>query len=463
MSENLEQHEPIQHDGALSSSGIAQLPGQSPPAKRPASDDDIQFVSSNPVVKKRRLSEQKPALMLASAKDPMPPPPPPPPPAQPPSPKQHTMFASQPTPAHRFHSLGGGDQAGVPSSGFTPAPAVESRGASLPVFRNFEFPSSLPSMPSQRPRASEAISPKHLPQALPPPPEVCASTNHPSQPTAPAPPPQNSVTIGEISCLDVNGVPTNTPGFDANRVFVADGSIMGGLGMNTTGAATSAANVFKPLAGQNVIPFAMYSTGSFVPMPQMHGIAQHPPMGNMGLGRPHSPTPGPKPPCLHCAQIRQQTLLRQAQGAPSPQPPGQAPVQSHTPTVNQYHHHHPPPTPTSRPGPIPRSTPPTPRPPTSAPALQPPPPPTTRHQHQPPRPTTPSPPRPNPSTTTTPYTTSNSNLLRDVIQTVHDCFPYAPVAARHGVLPARVAEVLAGVVVAPPPPRGGLGGGGGRG
>ncbi len=41
------------------------------------------------------------------------------------------------------------------------------------------------------------------------------------------------------------------------------------------------------------------------------------------------------------------------------------------------------------------------------------------------------------------------SLVQDIVQTVQSTFPYAQVAARHGVLPARVMDVLAAVVLGP--------------
>jgi hypothetical protein len=244
----------------------------------------------------------------------------------------------------------------------------------------------------------------------------------------------------------------------------------------------------NPLSTHNAIPFTMYSTGNIMTMPQTHNMSQAPvnfpllpmqgqpqqhgvpapgnmansqgqfpvkpqhpqgqPMGgNMVLSRSSSPAPGAKPPCLHCARIRQENLFRQAQGPPGM--PGNNTIQPHQPASQQHHGCHPPPAPVNNPiplpgptqlGPIPRSTP--------AGGLGQ----LTNAPRQPPNQYQPATQFPGPAPFTSPggrISFTPPNLLQDIAQTVQASFPYAQVAARHGTAPARVAELLSNVVVAP--------------
>ena len=45
--------------------------------------------------------------------------------------------------------------------------------------------------------------------------------------------------------------------------------------------------------------------------------------------------------------------------------------------------------------------------------------------------------------------TTRPNLMQDIAQTVQASCPYAQVAARHGLLPAKIAEVVSNMVVGP--------------
>ena len=470
MSDVPEEQEAVHRQADVPSSNTPNTSAQTVPEKRPA-DDEVQFISSNPIKKQRPTGQ----LTDHMAQGPMAPPPRPL--KQTPFPGEQTAVVPRAPPVERRRSLCGVVQ------GTVPVPTLENRGASLPVLEHFAFPQSFSSLPSQPHRLSEAISPKQLPQAFSAASEAGVNTNQ-APPPAPSPVSQTSVTLDQISCLDFNGIPTNTPGFDVSRIFSADGGLMSAVGVADMTPTTQSPSPTNPFSGQNAIPFAMYSTGSLVPMMLTHGNArapasfpnlpmpsqrstpcpslssqsrpqqgmpatgpdnianiqgshptkaQHQPgqpqVGNTALSRSFSPAPGPKPPCLHCARIRQQNLLRQAQG--SVQLPGNS-TQPHRP-ASQQHSCHPPNAPVSNNMPppqqpsIPRSTP--------APEQQ---------RLRSPAPFS-APIRPPTPARTNPYPA----LLQDMAQTVQSTFPYAQVAARHGVLPDKVAEVLASMVITP--------------
>ncbi|AEO70872.1 uncharacterized protein THITE_2122702 [Thermothielavioides terrestris NRRL 8126] len=87
----------------------------------------------------------------------------------------------------------------------------------------------------------------------------------------------------------------------------------------------------------------------------------------------------------------------------------------------------------------------------------------TPRQHQAPPPQNVEHPGPSPSSSSpTSYPTAaraaaapggppppSSDLFRDIAETIHATFPSAQVAARHGVAPARVAELISGLVIRP--------------
>jgi hypothetical protein len=452
MSEALHNKEPAQ----LPHSSVEQTGDQVTPAKRSPADDELQFISSNPI-KKRRLTEQNPAQMASGSMSP------------PPPPRQQTP--SQTTLGDRPRSLCDIGQ----TKATIPKPIPEIRGASLPVLEGFAFPQSFPVPTGQSSRLSEAISPKQLPQPFPVRCEAETNENQPPglQPAA-TPAPQHSVTLDQISCLDFNGVPTNTPGFDMSHIFSSDGGILEalGMGMGTSAPPPALADAINPPSTHNAIPFTMYSTGNLMTMPPIHGGNQLPvpfasgPMqhhgvhssgqmpnphsrgqypansqvqpqsGNMVLNRSSSSAPRAKPHCLYCTRIRQEKLWRQVQA-------------SSVPASQKHSHHLPPPrvpaqaVPGPGPGPMPRSTPADGQPATVH----------NQYQHQHPHhqhhstaqfltPAVPSTPAARPSL-------AGPALLHDIAQTVQLLFPYAHVADRHGMVSAKVAEVVSNMVIKP--------------
>ncbi|KAK4151102.1 hypothetical protein C8A00DRAFT_36270 [Chaetomidium leptoderma] len=457
MSEAFKEEEPVPAQATTP-------PSDETLVKRPA-NDEIEFISSNPV-KKRRLTEQKSDSI---APGPMAPPPPP----QTSVPKQQqTPPSPRIPPTDRRRSLCGIGHVKVPVPGST----LENRGASLPALEDFLFPQSFPPIPNQPSRLSVAISPKQLPQAFPVPHGTNSNTIQPLPP-APSAAPQNSVSLDQISCLDFNGVPTNTPGFDLNQIFSADGGIMGGFGMCNTGAPSLGMGntPLNPMNTQNAIPFTMYSTGNIMATPQAHSGTQllpsfpsapiqsqhqqmpnsqgqypmnppqhsqqcQPPGGNLAFG----PPPVTKPPCLHCARIRQENLVRRAQG--SPLLPTNNVAHQHRPASQQHHNCHPPPAPVNShlPRPIlpppvliPRSTP------ATGQQHQ------HRHSHHSPAAQSGGSSSSSSSSSMLDTAATRPNLVQDIAQTVQASFPYAQVAARHGLLPAKIAEVVSNMVIGP--------------
>lgn len=489
------------------------------PKRPPADDDDVEFVSANPVKKARHVgpqSSQTPATQTPATQPPatqqqmsMPPPPlavtykqfvlkpqarftplPPPPPLPPQQVMAPPLAKTNPVipQLDRCQSL----QPNAPTSDMS----LDGRVSSVPNFENFAFPPPQLSPAMFRPaRMSEALSPKQLPQSISPKPPQ-ASTPGPRPPDAPM---QPMARHGQISCLEFQGAPLN---FELGKLFPGDMAGSNEFATNTTTGPPSnsmpAPPGFGSMGSQNAIPFAMYSTGNFVPMPQpQHSVSpqmfQPNPGPARGMGTPslsnnhlawdktkHPPvygqarTPGggfqgghypgtapqKSPPCAVCARGRQEITFRPTLHGPIP--PSVA--NHHCPTTPGNSHMLNQPTSfldfsttpgnpamPNQPAPLQNhphhQIPPTYRPNTPAPSQQ--------NMHRPQAP----PPSTTPTTTTTtkptnptpapkkPHTTQS--LLVDVAETVELCFPYQEVAARHGVTPVKVKEALSGVVLLP--------------
>ncbi|KAL2196781.1 hypothetical protein P885DRAFT_36977 [Corynascus similis CBS 632.67] len=441
MPEQFKEEGSVEHQTPMSSE--TELANDSErPTKRPAIDSDIEIISSNPV-KKRRLSE--PMTTQGSATSTTTPslPPPPPPPSIPTSfPPQETLSAehgtcasSQTTLADRCRSLCSIGQA----EALTSEASMDIRGTSLPALEQFAFSQTPSLVTRQTPRVSDAISPKQIPRAVPSPPpgtgasvteavqSMATTTTTATMTTTASPVPENLIALDQISCLGFNGMPTKSPGFDAGRIFSGDGGILGGI---SGGNATSA---MAPDQGpHNSIPFTMCSAGGVMTISQAY---------NMGKQSVPVLSNGTRPPCLQCARIQQRNMIRQAQVAATS---SMLPTQANG-CANPQNNRHPPsspcmPPPTS----FPRSR----QTPRSTPA------PPSQEQRQPPnqQQNRYQQPLQNQSPPTSVVVTSNCNLqplLRDMAQTIQASFPYVQVAARHGMTPARVAEVLASVVASP--------------
>lgn len=399
-----------------------------PPFKRPAVEDEIEFISCNPV--KKRLAEQTTVHSTTiSSEHPQP--------QDTRSTNQKTKDFPHTSPTGRCQSLCGIGQTRAPGPGTT----MESRGTSLPVLEKFTFPQTFPPMTGRSPRGSDAISPKQLPQSVPEPLKPGANWSRAGTNTAttvsaaktgvPAPVQANSVTLDQISCLNVNGIPTHSPEFDAGRVFPADGGIMSGISVSHTTSSVPPRPAFPTSSSRNGTLFSMYSADSILTAPQAHHGEK--------LSVPVLLMETKQTSCTHCALIRQQNAFRQVPvSGPShqiaTQTQGHINFQSHdrTSTLRNMLSH-----PVfSAPGHIPRSTP---TPIQEKGQLQ------SQCQHrcqQPP-----------PQSLLHQVSVTSSHylqpLLQDMAQTIQASFPYAQVAARHGITPAKVAEVLASVVGAP--------------
>ncbi|EAQ87234.1 predicted protein [Chaetomium globosum CBS 148.51] len=456
--------------------------------KRHVIDDEIEFISSNPV-KKMRLTEQKhdqapqeptkPPLLNPPPPPPPPPPPspspalvplPPPAPSQPPSCPpplpQATLVANPTTPAptqtlDRRRSMCDANQVKAPG----PDSTLETRGNSLPVFKKFFFSQSPAPAQTRPPRHSEAISPKQLPQTYRAPPDADANTAHSTLQT-PSPSSTNSVTLDQISCLDFNGTPTNSPGFDVSQVFSADGGIMGSVGFGNAVSQTHAPAPINPTNTQNLVPpMTHLSSEDSLALPmatlqKQHTTKRHLPSRHEStVARQPSPMPATKntvkPPCLHCARIRfiQNSTNHQL---------------NFNPPLGLVHNHN------NNNGAIPHPAAPTHPAPTSHPTPSPHPANHPRRHHQQQRHQQHDH-HLQSSTTQSPsllHTLPNKNtpsggpnpLLQDMAQAIQASFPYTQVAARQGMAPETVAEVLSSLVVVPLLLRsgGGHGGGGGR-
>ncbi|KAL2158613.1 hypothetical protein VTH06DRAFT_4095 [Thermothelomyces fergusii] len=406
--------------------------GPGSPFKRPVVEDEIEFISCNPV-KKRKVAEPTTVHSTNTSMGP--------------SQLQNIRSADQDIkdipqrpPISRCRSLCDTGQAKAPG----PEAATESRGTSLPVLEKFAFPQTFPPATGRPPRISDAISPKQLPQPLPAllePGTSCSeagtntvNTASTTQTHAQTPIQANSVTLDQASCLDLRGIPTTSPVLDAGRAFSAGGGIMSKISIDNT--ASSATPLAPPIPASSLhsgIPFTIYSTGGIITMIQpQNGDKPSVP----ALARGAKPTS-----CPHCARLRQQNPFHQP---PVSGTSTRITTQTHGHASSLGHGH----TASRRSVPprlsgfttpcyIPRSGP------VAGQEQRPPP---SQHQHQFPQPPSQHPPHPS---LASPNYYHLRPLLQDMAQTIQASFPYAQVAARHGMAPARVAEVLASVVGAP--------------
>lgn len=204
--------------------------------KRPI-DEDVQFISSNPVKRRKDSRHEQP------------------------------FYNAQPgqIPGCSAHlNAPGVGQATTPTTGREGFPSQltnevdsENRGVPFPTMENFTFPNSFPAPYNRPSRASEAVSPKHLPQAIQP--HVLGTTSCCQTPPLP------TVTLDQISCLDFKA-PLNPPA----------------MGMATTNfSPTLTPNQplsqpdYMQLSPHNTMPFAMYSTGNLLSLPSLSHIVPH--------------------------------------------------------------------------------------------------------------------------------------------------------------------------------------------
>ncbi|KAK1755836.1 hypothetical protein QBC47DRAFT_413572 [Echria macrotheca] len=383
------------------------------PHKRPP-DDEILFVSANPVKKQRALP---------------------------------AMTAMQPAP--------------VPDM-------MGSDGISFPTLDTFTF--SQPPRPNRPQRVSQPLSPKQLPQTISPP-LLSPALIQPGIPSQPARPTGSTVRLDQISCLDFS-TRTTTPGLDLGQLFPATtNEVPAGTEASVP---VSAPPPLGPIGTQNAIPFTMYSTGNIVPMPAQpyssHPAASpvpHQHAASLSSGRTNAGGPGQQVGSHERPLIWSPNTSYISSKPPSyatgryAQPPGPHLTSSflHHPHSNNNHYR---PTLTR---PIwPYHVPPRPMVQTIIPqqpqqqfttSIPHPPPPiitssTTassyshnhNHNHSPNHTIQQAPPK-------SPQKTTARDLLVDIAETIDARFPCAEVAARHGITTARVAEALWGVVLVP--------------
>ncbi|CAP67373.1 uncharacterized protein PODANS_1_23748 [Podospora anserina S mat+] len=435
-----------QQEKGSASQLVAAKPAQAIPAKRTADDDEVEFISCCPVKKPRlndqpaqnpHLNDQKPdpavsritknssQLHQASA--------------------SHRHASDQPAPPSsvtRTTDTGPG-----PSQDPSPRMSPEQPSALIPVLESFAFPTDFPPI-SRVPRMSVAVSPKQMSQPMP-------STSHPTSLFTSSSALFNSTSspcFEQVPCLDFGGITMNNPAYETGQML----SPSDNNALITSSTHMSSQMINQAAFGPNAIPFAMYSMGSLVPMPQQNmnlsmNSSPNPwmnprPMQSQGppVFRPHNPkqeqqprhmlippgsqsTPGRpccstsvqspihnqspcKPPGLHCTVVQQEHMrwLQQAPLQPSSQPQTQI-----------------------SPGPPPPPPPPPPqllKAPTTAPEKQP----------------------PNKTKFTIPLRKKPSpNLLIDIAETAEETFPYDEVAARHGVTPQKVFDTLSAIVLIP--------------
>ncbi|KAK4202855.1 hypothetical protein QBC40DRAFT_346778 [Triangularia verruculosa] len=444
-----------------------QAPEQPAPglaSKRPAADDEVEFISSCPV-KRPRPNDQKPDPAVSQ-----------------PQPQDHEIQPRQQPPGNGHHASGRpcstssatttanvsssrSESMQVPSQNSTPDLGFEHHGPSLSALDNFAFPQNF--LPLTCPsRMSIAISPKQTPQAMP-----SASHSGPMLADTSVPSHCNPTPgLDQVPCLDFNGITTNGAGFEMVHVFPPSDN---NVPMNNT--TVMASQMMNPTpSGPNAIPFTMYSMGSIMPMhqqnvnpnantwmnprptqvqtsqafrqnnvpmtvkeqqqqPQQASSPTTPqaapvqPRYSLSLHTPSQNQSQGKPPCLHCTVLRQEHIRRHQQ-----------PPHSHDCQPPPPHNCQPPPAQPSMPLPFTTQT--------FQPAL--------------PAPTT----RPAPTTSTFEQQTLSSkkskfsiptrkrptqNLQVDIAETAEEIFPYDEVAARHGVTPQKVFDTLSAIVLIP--------------
>ncbi|KAK4142373.1 uncharacterized protein C8A04DRAFT_13295 [Dichotomopilus funicola] len=180
--------------------GLEHLGLQAAPQKRPAPDDELEFISSNPVKKRKSTPTQ---TQPGPDSTPL---------------TQHSP-TSIPSPTRlidRCRSAYGIRPAEIRKQVFVPEP----RGGSLPTFDQFAFPRFSSPIRGPPTRLSVAISPKQLPYAVPTP-QAPPDTGQSSGPRSfqPAVAPQTTIAFNQIPCLDYNGVPVTSRGFDMGQIF----------------------------------------------------------------------------------------------------------------------------------------------------------------------------------------------------------------------------------------------------
>ncbi len=232
-------------------------------------DDDVQFISSNPAKRSRPVMELPSILSQLSSHIPGP---------TTTASDLHTQDVTNNVSGlhtDRCYSMGG---VGLRLTAPVPDMSLENRGASMPAFENWSFPSASSQISTPRSaRFSVAVSPKTVPRTVSP--TIQSITTEPRAPSSfPAQHSlQTTMGLDQIPCLDFG---ENVSGFgsDVEKMLSADSGVPASGFMNTLGSQVPLPlGLVEPLRSQNNIPFAMYSTGNFVTIPQVHNpYAPHP-------------------------------------------------------------------------------------------------------------------------------------------------------------------------------------------
>jgi len=412
MASTVQDHQPPSDNPAPNEAAVAEPNADTAASKRAIDgDDEILFVSSNPV-KRFRVAQGEPPVSMPVANQVLVP-----------------VAVATRSPSN----------IAAPTVPLAPVPDMspDAPTGPAPILENFAFPSPAARLvPADARRVSEAISPKQLPQTISP--MLLHTKVHPPTLTRPE----------QISCLDFNSAVT-IPGLDLGNIFQE----------NTP----TTKHLFAAGPGtQNPIPFTVYSMGNLMPM-QVHqqsqsGPQQLPPTlggttqklvasegARVAQG---SHPPGHRIPNLISTQPRQGSPLRYTHGPgfyhgqsyqPFPTPalripsgvpvaPGIAGVTVSAPGT-PHSHRQPAMISTNQQSIVAQQQPLVGHQPLQSQQQQ------QSQQSQQPRP---------------PQTGKHAqDLFVDIAETVERTFPYAEVAVRHGVTPSRVAEALSGVVMLP--------------
>jgi hypothetical protein len=228
-------------------------PSASP--KRPI-DDEVEFISSKPVKKRRptcqvdkKLGQQPLQFML--------------PPSQVASQQTAPGSATVPQIDQSTNALAANKIPAAPVADMS----IEDDVVSVPLFGNFKFPPPHTISEPQRQRPSEEVSPRSFPQTITP---AVLRFSAPPQPTS-----QNTlsstVRLDQISCLDLNGSPVAAPRLNMGPDFSNTRSQPDSFIIDVSGPLANQSLAAPPIGSlnsQNAIPFAMYSTGNLVTLPQ---------------------------------------------------------------------------------------------------------------------------------------------------------------------------------------------------
>ncbi|KAK1851392.1 hypothetical protein CCHR01_05968 [Colletotrichum chrysophilum] len=319
------------------------------PAKR--EDDDVQFVSSNPV-KKRRLDTHRPIMPPPTIPTITHSPPPadnqpvPAPNHQPPEPPKHAAVTAVPSQPERRGSTGMVD----PSSTSHAMDIDPTRGCSVPIPERSQYLESFWTAPSSGPQCSPPVSPKTLPEHVQP--SMLRLDEH----HGPAPGPTNGLSGGggAVDTRTVDSILAGAVDFIPEPDAASMSDATNGQQQVTTGTVTTTHNqpcAQADLKSVSTVPMLDFQRGqspaktpntTATPQvqPHIHTHAHHhtphpSPVASLAQIPAHTPAhasahgttqagscgdrpaPGAKGPCRQCleARLRQQAASQAAQAA----------------------------------------------------------------------------------------------------------------------------------------------------